>query len=149
MILISHRGNIDGVHKSYENQVDYINNALNEGFEVEIDVRCHNKQLYLGHDEPNVKIDNSFLINSKLWCHAKDLEAFTMLKKLNCIYFWHQEDDYTLTSNGYFWTFPGKKLTTNSICVLPEISKNENILGCAGICSDYIKNYKHIKKNKI
>ena len=28
-------------------------------------------------------------------------------KSLN--YFWHQTDDFTLTSHGYIWTYPGKK----------------------------------------
>jgi hypothetical protein len=29
-------------------------------------------------------------------------------------------DDYTITSKGYFWTYPGKKISKNSIIVLPE-----------------------------
>ena len=49
--------------------------------------------------------------------------------------FWHQEDDVTLTSEGYMWTYPGKELTTNSIAVLPE---EEIEVEVAGICSDYI-----------
>ena len=28
-----------------------------------------------------------FLLNKKIWCHAKDFEALTILQKLNCIYF--------------------------------------------------------------
>tara|TARA_A100000164_G_scaffold343980_1_gene342704 strand:- start:594 stop:1025 length:432 start_codon:yes stop_codon:yes gene_type:complete len=141
MILISHRGNINGIDKRNENKIDYIKNAIHEGFNVEIDIRCFNDKLYLGHDEPDVKIDNEFLINDKLWCHAKDIDALYKLRKLNSIHFWHQNDDYTLTSNGYFWTFPGKKLNFRSICVLPELAKYKNI-NCSGICSDYIEKYK-------
>ena len=64
------------------------------------------------------------------------------LKKINCIHFWHQNDDLTLTSNGYFWTYPGKDLTSNSIAVLPEISKTYTLeKKIAGICSDYIFDY--------
>ena len=48
----------------------------------------------------------------------------------------------TLTSNGYFWTFPGKKLLKNSICVLPEKTDYKEI-NCAGICSDFIEKYKN------
>lgn len=33
----------------------------------------------------------------------------------NC--FWHQEDDYALTSSGYIWTYPDKLLTDKSIIV--------------------------------
>ena len=38
MILISHRGNITGIEKDSENKPDYIFNALNKGFNVEIDI---------------------------------------------------------------------------------------------------------------
>ena len=63
------------------------------------------------------------------------------MSKINCHYFWHQEDDYTITSKGIIWTYPGKLLLKNSICVLPELF-NKQILNCLGICSDYIQNYK-------
>ena len=38
MILISHRGNIFGPNKKDENKIEYVENALNLGFDVEIDV---------------------------------------------------------------------------------------------------------------
>ena len=142
MFYISHRGNISGQNKESENKPEYIKIALEKGFEVEIDVRFKDSQFYLGHDFAKYKIESSFLLNEKLWCHAKDIEAMNNLKKIKAHYFWHQEDDVTLTSKGYFWTYPGKTLTNNSICVLPEISsksKIKKIQKCAGICSDFIE----------
>jgi hypothetical protein len=56
-------------------------------------------------------------------------------------YFWHQEDDVTLTSKGYIWAYPGKQPIKNSIAVMPEL-KNDNLSECIGICSDNISNYK-------
>ena len=56
-------------------------------------------------------------------------------------YFWHQDDDYTLTSQGLIWTYPGKKTTSNSIVVMPErFDKNleKEYNGVYGICSDYV-----------
>jgi hypothetical protein len=141
MILISHRGNLSGVDKKNENRPDYIINALEQGFDVEIDVRMFKNKLYLGHDEPQHEISNNFVENKKLWCHAKELASLELLSQLKCIYFWHQQDDYTITSNGYFWTYPGIKVIKKSICVLPE-KTNYVDLNCAGICSDYIKRYK-------
>ena len=141
MFLISHRGNTNGINKDEENQIDYIKSAISKGFDVEIDVRAYKNKLYLGHDTPEVLIDNEFLKNNKLWCHAKDIDALNILIKLKCIFFWHDNDDYTLTSNGYVWTFPGKKLISNSICVLPEKTKYDNF-NCAGICSDFIEKFK-------
>ena len=39
MILISHRGNLDGKELSFENRPDYIDKAIRHGFDVEIDIR--------------------------------------------------------------------------------------------------------------
>ena len=43
---------------------------------------------------------------------------------------------------GFFWTYPGKKLTTNSIAVLPEISEFKDLEIAVGICSDIINKWK-------
>lgn len=142
MYLISHRGNIFGVQKESENNPNYINNALKEGYDVEIDVRYENNKFFLGHDYSQYEIDKNFLLNDKIWCHAKTNEALFELNKINAHYFWHQEDDYTITSKGFIWTYPGKKLFSKSICVLPEIVNYETI-DCLGICSDYIGKYKY------
>ena len=103
MIFISHRGNINGINKKYENNPTYIQSAINKGYYVEIDVWYKNA-FFLGHDRPQFKVSQKFLENKKFWCHAKNIEALEKLQKLKTKYFWHQEDDYTLTSNGYIWT---------------------------------------------
>ena len=143
MILISHRGNLNGKKVDEENSPKYIIKALEEGFDVEIDVWYINNNFFLGHDGPEYKVEIKFLENKKLWCHAKNLDALLHLSKINSIYFWHQEDDYTLTSNGYIWTYPGKILTKQSICVLPETTNIKKIYDCYGICSDFILRYKN------
>ena len=142
MIYISHRGFINGKDTKLENNPDQINYLLEQNINVEIDVRFYKNKFYLGHDEPSYEIDKKFLNNSKLWCHAKNYETLNVLTKIDCHYFWHQEDDYTLTSKGVLWVYPGKKLTKNSICVLPELS-DYKIFDCLGICSDFIKRYKN------
>jgi hypothetical protein len=61
-------------------------------------------------------------------------------------YFWHQSDDYTITSKGYFWTYPGKKISNKSVIVLPELIDSE-ILGSMleqepyALCTDWPINY--------
>ena len=144
MILISHRGNTDGRVKNIENSPDYIQIALDKGFDVEVDVWSVDSAFYLGHDIPMYEVAESYLENEKFWCHAKNEEAFfKMLEnpKIHC--FWHQTDDYTLTSKGIPWVFPGKKVTDKSIWVLPEITSYKSILiNCLGICSDYISIYR-------
>lgn len=143
LIVISHRGNINGPDKHVENHPDQIKKAISLGYDVEIDVWYKENQLYLGHDKPQYKVDLTFLKNSRLWCHAKNLKAlkYMLANKIKC--FWHQEDNFTLTSNGYIWTYPGQELSSQSICVIPEkikLSKLE-IKISAGVCTDYPEEY--------
>ena len=147
MILISHRGNISGPDPANENKPEYINKALELGFEAEIDV-WFKDGWFLGHDEPEYKIDQEFLLNELLWCHAKNLSAFENLLDIGAICFWHQEDDYTLTTNNFIWTYPGQPLSAMSICVMPErfAKGSQDLSFCAGICSDKIEEFREFKK---
>ena len=140
MFFISHRGNTNGENHKNENRPEYIVETLNKKFDVEIDIWFEKNSFYLGHDKPDYKVDNNFITLRKLWFHAKNIEALHQLQKMKLVCFWHQKDDVTLTSNGFIWTYPGWKLTPNSICVLPEKYKIKKF-NCAGICSDYILRY--------
>jgi hypothetical protein len=57
-------------------------------------------------------------------------------------FFWHETDTVTLTSKKYIWAYPTKQPILNSIAVMPELYK-DNIIGCIGVCSDYIEKYKN------
>ena len=140
MYLIAHRGNTNGIIKEMENSPKYIKDAMSKGFHVEIDVRYHNNSFYLGHDDPKYKIDVNFLKHKNLWCHAKNFKTLDEIRKIDCHYFWHQEDDYTLTSKGFVWVYPGKPLIKDSIAVLPEKFKQDLSI-CYGICTDNINKY--------
>jgi len=143
MILISHRGNVNGAVSDKENSPDYILLASKK-YDVEIDVWLIKDQLYLGHDEPTYKIDIDFLVNDKFWCHAKNLDALEIMLKNNKIHcFWHQNDDVILTSKNFLWTFPGKELAKeNAIAVVPEKTENWDISNAYGICSDFVETMK-------
>jgi hypothetical protein len=143
MKLISHRGNINGPDISRENSPLYIIEALNLGYDVEIDLWAKDNILFLGHDKPQYKIENSFIENNKdnLWIHCKNLEALYVcqfiLKDIH--YFWHQSDDYTLTSKNIFWTFPGKDLTPNSVLVtFDDLDLNTIGSNVYGVCTNYL-----------
>jgi hypothetical protein len=140
MILISHRGNIEGPD-SNENHPSYILNALDKNYAVEIDVWLKDGLFYLGHDTPDYKINDDFLKHNNLWCHAKNIDALYALLKLNTNCFYHNNDDAVLTSLGFIWTYPGKQITNMSIAVLPEKTENWDISSAIGICSDFIKNF--------
>lgn len=133
MKIISHRGNIYGPDPKNENTSDAIKLALTLGFDVEVDVWFKDDKYFLGHDMPMRFITKDFLLNEKLWCHAKNIDAlFNMLKdSIHC--FWHQEDDFTLTSKNFIWTYPGMVTTKNSVIVT-----NVPIAApCYGVCTDY------------
>lgn len=143
MILISHRGNLLGPIPEEENTPIYIDKAISEGFDVEIDVWFKDKTWYLGHDFPNYKIEISWLLERepKLWIHCKNLESLIEVKNYCLHYFWHENDEFTLTSKNYIWAYPRKSPIKKSIVLLPEIFQND-ITGCKGVCSDYVNNYK-------
>lgn len=144
MILISHRGNIDGRIPSRENHPSYIQDAIDFGYEVEIDAWMIEGALLLGHDEPQYGVSQHWLNQrfDKLWIHCKNTEALAWFNIIGGFkYFWHQEDDYTLVSNGLVWVYPGKELLENSICCLPERVYKGDIEKCYAICTDEIEKY--------
>ena len=145
MILISHRGNLTGPNPTKENSLPYIQEALNKGFDVEIDIWFNDGVFYLGHDAIQYEVTLDWLKERKnnLWIHCKNIEAIEWFNnsKVTYNYFWHQEDTVTLTSKNFIWAYPGKQPINRSIAVMPEIF-NDKINLCIGICSDYIQNYK-------
>jgi hypothetical protein len=146
MILISHRGNINGKQIELENSVQYVTAALQNGYNVEVDVWRLSDTLYLGHDKPQYRIEVDWFIKhaNKLWVHCKNIDSlcfFNTLKNNELNFFWHESDTATLTSKGYIWVYPGKQPVKNSVAVLPELY-NESIINCLGVCSDNIIKYK-------
>lgn len=143
MILISHRGNVNGKFESYENEPAYIEKAISEGYDVEIDLWVINDMLYLGHDKPQYGITWEYFKDKvdKVWIHCKNIEALYFVRETKLHYFWHENDLVTLTSKNYIWAYVGKQPIEGSIAVMPEVY-NDDISQCVGICSDYIERYK-------
>ena len=140
MIIISHRGNIDGPSKLRENNPKCIKELLNQNIPVEIDVRYSNG-FWLGHDKRQYKISQDFLVDNrtKLWIHCKTpetLEYFnTHLSIINMNYFYHNNDNYTLTSQKIIWCHPKAKPLRNSVFL--DFSSNPNYsLDVYGLCVD-------------
>ena len=153
MFKISHRGNVTGPDKLSENSPSYIEEAINLGFECEIDVHYFSKtnEIYLGHDGPQYLVNFEWLLKlkEKLWIHCKNAGAieFFALNQRTFNFFWHQKDDFTLTSFGIIWAYPGITPLIGSILVLPEITgiepKDLNSLPpIRGVCSDYVGRFK-------
>lgn len=147
MRLIAHRGLIDGPNKELENHPDTIEKAWENDFDCEIDIWRVDGKWFLGHDFPQYEVPNYFLMLGRSWFHCKNFEALDWLstwsKGIN--FFWHQEDNYTMTSFGYVWAYPGQPVGHNTIFVMPEqVMKLEDVktLKCFGVCSDYVNDIK-------
>ena len=140
--LIAHRGLMRGPNPALENHPDQILGAFEQGFDCEIDLWYIDGNFLLGHDSPTYDVSKDFLADPRLWIHCKNHDALREMRKQGTNYFWHQEDDITLTSYGYFWTYPGKPLYDCSICVMPEWTNTLetcHLQSAYGICSDFVK----------
>ena len=145
MILISHRGNIDGKKPHLENTPDYIDEAISLGYDVEIDVWYKENEWWLGHDDPEHPIDFDWIEkrSHKLWVHCKNVECLVYfnLNGIDLNYFWHDQDTAILTSKKYIWGKENKTLIQNSIAMIPYFY-DINYYNCVGVCSDQIKKFK-------
>jgi hypothetical protein len=142
MKLISHRGNISGVCEDLENSENYIQKAIDLGYDVEIDVWYMDFNLYLGHDGPERKVRLDWLLDrsDKLWVHCKNFESLSFLSDFNLILFFHEKEDYTIISNGKIWAHNLSNI--DSKCVIPLLTKKDitewTKTTVYGVCSDFI-----------
>jgi hypothetical protein len=140
MRIISHRGNLKGREPELENHPDFIRKAHACGFEVEIDVWFENHKFILGHDTPQYEVNQAFLTELPLWCHAKNLWAAEEMRIKGIHYFWHDKDLMTLTSKGIPWCNLNV-FVRDGITVKLERPYGETIRSIFskifGICTDY------------
>ena len=140
--FIAHRGNTTGKDVSRENKPEYIDSALQRGYDVEVDAWCVGGNWFLGHDEPQYPIDYAFLLRAGLIVHAKNLDSLSVLARDERIHsFSHDRDDVVYTSNRILWTYPDKPLGENSVAVMFTGDVPSRLLlleqpGVVGICAD-------------
>jgi hypothetical protein len=143
MLIISHRGNLLGPSSCEENTVVAIHAAIGAGFAVEIDAWSIGAEWWLGHDGPeHLLSDQEFAgLQSQpniLW-HAKNAHALGSLRKLGMHCFWHEDDLFTVTSNGSILARVGNTEWEGCIAVMPERNNGDIAwpTGCVGIMTDY------------
>jgi len=142
MKYIAHRGNLNGPNPDKENHPDYIKNALKSNYDVEIDVWYVEGKWYLGHDNPTYQVKYDLLTDRRFWLHAKNGEAFNLLLQDYTVnVFWHTNEDWILTSKRFIWTYPGKPLYPESVCVLPERGWMGDLTKCHAVCTDFVKEF--------
>jgi hypothetical protein len=146
MILISHRGNLNGCNPEIENTADYIDKAIAARYYVEVDVRYVDGGFWLGHDGPQHLVSIDWLIERKksLMVHAKNSAALCLMLDHKIPVFYHSNENHVVVANtDFIWTHDISDLTEKSIIPLlglEDIKKfgslNRNI---AGICSDFVE----------
>ena len=143
-IVIAHRGNTSGPDPDQENKPEYLQTALDKGYNIEVDVwsSYQDNVWWTGHDGKQYEIEEDVLLQHGVWCHAKNIDTLHKLKEINAHCFYHERDAATLTSEGYIWTYPLEKLTRISICVMPELQRIQSLNICAGVCTDYAFSFK-------
>lgn len=149
MLIISHRGNLDGPDLLRENTQSQVIKCIDLGFDVEIDVWANSKNnLYLGHDLPLEEIDLEYLdkYSKHLWIHCKNFKAIELLSKHNFNYFWHENDKMTITSKGIPWCYPNNYISNGITVVLNRHIPNQ--LNVLGICTDYPIEHKNILESR-
>jgi hypothetical protein len=152
--IISHRGLTSGPDKNRENNPKYIEECIKLGFDVEIDLWSGKEFLSLGHDKPEYEVKSQWLEENanNLFIHCKDLRSLNSLIFLNTVinhfkdkentfhYFWHENDQYTLTSNNLIWQAHTKEVSNNSIIVDLNLENDYNspkLKHVYGVCTDY------------
>tara|TARA_B100000676_G_scaffold225651_1_gene223287 strand:+ start:93 stop:527 length:435 start_codon:yes stop_codon:yes gene_type:complete len=140
MKAISHRGNIKGAVPDKENRPSYIDCAIGNGYDVEIDVRSIGGELWLGHDEPQYKIEHKWIQKRRknLWIHCKNLQAAKECWEYQA--FCHSSDSYVYTSNGKIWLHDLSMKIDNDVIIPlmddPDLYLLHNVIPY-GVCTDY------------
>ena len=154
MKIISHRGNIDGVISSKENSPEYIDTAINLGYDVEVDIRFINGKFYLGHDTPDYEISETWmeLRRDKIWFHCKNLESASRIGLLDGLkFFCHTSDSFVLTSTNHIWVHD-LNMKLDNRCIIPLLSDKDiisyNNKIVYGVCTDYISFAEYSLKQK-
>lgn len=145
-LLISHRGNINGMKPSLENSPEHVQAALDKGFHVLVDVWIvGDKYLAFGIDFPQYSVELSYLKENKIICRAHNIDTldFLLSNEVHC--FLLSNDDYIMTNGGLIWAH-SRTMTKRCVLHMPEhlfpdfnhLAIPSNELPCVGICSDYI-----------
>lgn len=145
MRTIAHRANLHGPDIGTENTWGQIMRAIDAGFDVEVDLWFdeNNHEYFLGHDGPKERINMAVMSRHfhHLWIHCKNLAALHQLpmESAKAHYFWHENDQYTLTSHGIMWSYMGVPYTCSTVLVMPEqwLTTEYCSSDCLTVCTDY------------
>lgn len=151
MLFISHRGNLNGPIPERENSPDYIQEAIDAGFMVEVDVKIIDGEAFLGHGDKSYHVDLLWLRwhAKNLLLHLKNREAVWLISNYPTTkfhYFCNEKDEFSITSHGYIlcWSKHPNRCGWGKHCMLPLITAediseySDCALDSGAIISDHI-----------
>ena len=143
MKLISNRGNITGISEE-QNKPEYMEKALELGYDVKTDLWLVENMLYTGDNEPMYKLDLEWLekYREKLWLHCHDLEIISRLYDIDLMgvhsnYFFKEREILSKTSKGYY-ILSQEKPFKGCIYMYPENHPDYAFDLCLGVISNEI-----------
>jgi len=162
MIYISHRGNLKGAEPELENNPEYIEKAILEGYDVMVDLRLKDGKLYLGSTEPQYELNIDWFEHyaHKLWIKCWDVKIFDFLYRedpvgINLRYLWHQHVpmDVCQVSNGFLWLNDTREDLKGENVIIALESKmgfisRERLADYAGFCSDFVAHYRDFEEKQ-
>lgn len=143
--IFAHRGNTLA-NPNVENNPESVLDTL-ATFSVELDVWWHDDHIFLGHDNPEHKVDIEFLRNKNIICHAKTISTLSYLNQFGDInVFFQERDDICLTSQGFevvqSTVSPGVTPHPNTIFVDLDGNLIDKVrLGFLGVITDVPEKY--------
>ena len=142
MKIISHRGNIRGIVPGRENAPSYIDCALGNGYDVEIDIWSIDRQFFLGHDNPQYQVTWNWIFKRQdnLWLHCKNADAAKTCGIFQA--FCHTSDPYSFTTRNKIWLHDLSQ-TVDKNTIIPLLTSQDlkhhstRIHDAYGVCTDY------------
>lgn len=152
MIIISHRGNIHGPNPDRENDPVYIQEAIEAGFDVEVDLYADHEKICFGHDKCGYIVTDTWLLGTdSLLVHAKNVAALEWLSDSGLHYFSHQQDKFSMTSFELIWLHD-LSIPATPFCIIPLITmeaiKAHRNFNVHAVCTDYPVKLKEMLSHK-
>lgn len=144
-IIIAHLGNIAGRRPDKENQLKYLQAALDAGWHVCAEVIFQNGAFLLPTLKGWQPAPPAFFSKQRVWSRCHDADTLDALCNIGAHCFLASRADLTpvLTSHQFIWTLPQRELVARSIAVYPELAESGWLeqYEPAGLCSNEPTSY--------
>lgn len=147
--LIAYRGNIQGNKPYFLNKPEYVDIALQYGYDAMVDVWIKDGEYWLGHDNPRYAIPTHFLSTKGIWCRAMTREALDSMmneKDIHC--FMNGNDPIVLTNRNIMWLNDSTKLfddmKSDAVYFDPEGAEETMYRNIYAICSNNVRAIREI-----